>query len=260
MKRLEYLCFDKSDAKLLNTVDQYFQNIALTYNAEEYHIPTLIEKSVLEKCGYFASFPHHLTLASYYDPNSFNNIAQTGNLEGVEIKNSNLFFTPAACLHFYPMLENQIIDKKVITTRARVYRYENNRFDGKCRIWDFTVREIVFVGTDDFVQQNLDRMKKITLDYIKKIGLEAELKPANDNFYPSTRNNIKGKLQLSNSLKDELVCKIDGEDVAIASFNTHGYHFSKPFNFDNNGSIVSGCVGYGLERWVAALKSRNITL
>lgn len=256
----EYICYAGVDSHNLEKLDEYFRNIAMKLNAEYFHIPALIEKSVLERCGYLSSFPHHLTIASYYDPNKYNEVAVNGKYEKSNILNSELFFTPAACLHFYPMLENQVIDKKVITTRARVYRYENNRFDGKCRIWDFTVREIVFVGTNDFVQQNLAQIKKITLDYINKIGLDAELRPANDNFYPSTRNNIKGKLQLSNSLKDELVCKIDGEEVAIASFNTHGYHFSKPFNFDNNGSIVSGCVGYGLERWVAALKSRNITL
>ena len=40
--------------------------------------------------------------------------------------------------------------------------------------------------------------------------------------------------------------------LALASFNSHGTHFSGPYQFDNGNQIVTGCVGFGLHRWLAA--------
>ena len=158
------------------------------------------------------------------------------------------------------MLENKDLDKKIITTKARVYRYEDEQFDGATRFWDFTVREIVFIGNSNYVLECLENMKTKTLDYIKEIGLPGEIHSASDNFYPSKRNSVKQKLQLSNSLKYELSAKINESNVAISSFNFHDTHFSKPCHYDKTGSIVTGCIGYGLERWVAALNYYKIQI
>jgi seryl-tRNA synthetase len=256
----KYISYYEKDTRNLNAIDEYFKNKALELKAVQYHIPAMIGKEVLDKCGYFSSFPHHITRASFLKPEHYGQI-----IEGAEIGdectcNSNMYFTPAACLHFYPMVEGQTIDERIITTRSRVYRYEENRFDGKCRLWDFTVREIVFLGSTEFVAAKLDIFKTYATEFAERIGLSIQFEGASDHFYPGAKNKVKGKLQLVNSLKDELKTLIDGEYVAIASFNTHGYHFSKPFNFDNGGKIVSGCIGFGLERWVAALSENNISL
>lgn len=257
MPNKEYICYTTSDAKNLINIDRYFENIALKLGAEQFHIPALISKDVLKKCGYFSSFPHHLTMASYYDPNSYDEIANIGEPNSNNIKNSLFYFTPSACLHLYPMLENEKIEKKIITTRARVYRYENNNFNGSTRLWDFTVREIVFIGSPEFVKNKIEQIKQLALEYSASIGLNAYIESATDNFYPSKKNILKEKLQKSNSLKEELICLINNSKVALASFNYHGFHFSKPFNFDNANHIVSGCIGFGLERWISAINQLN---
>ena len=61
-------------------------------------------------------------------------------------------------------------------------------------------------------------------------------------------------LQTKYEQKYELRIPIKDRDVSIASFNFHGHHFSIPFKFDNSRKNVSGCVGFGIERWVAACK------
>jgi seryl-tRNA synthetase len=257
----EYITFYKSDTNNLNFIDNYFQIKAVELGAEQYHIPAMIGKDVLDKCGYFDSFPHHITGSSFINPASFQTISKFGNIDDIpHVCHSDVYFTPAACLHIYPMIEGEKIEQRIITTKARVYRYENDRFDGKYRLWDFTVREIVFIGKSQFVLGMLQKFKDYALVFCEYIGLNAHINQASDHFYPSTKNKVKEKLQISNSLKDELITTIDGEEVAIASFNMHGHHFSKPFNFDNDGEIVSGCVGFGLERWVAALSENNIIL
>jgi hypothetical protein len=89
----------------------------------------------------------------------------------------------------------------------------------------------------------------------ESLGIKAEIEEASDNFYPTKRNNIKAKLQISNSLKKELITYIGEKKVALASFNFHGNHFSEPFDFSDGGRVVSGCAGFGLERWVSAIQS-----
>ncbi len=253
-----YICYDEKNTRLMNQVDSYFKDQAVRLGAEEYHIPAMIDQSVLARCGYFSSFPQHLTVAGHAKPETYEEVANKNQLSKDTVEVSDQYFTPAACLHFYPMFENQDIEQKVLTTRARVYRYEDKRFNGSTRLWDFTVREIVFMGSADFVKENLVKVKEITLEYTKAIGLPAEICPASDNFYPIKRNLLKKKLQAANSLKDELVIKIGDNEVAAASFNFHDTHFSKPFHFDKEGGIVSGCVGFGLERWIAALNYYHI--
>ncbi|HFX4056272.1 TPA: hypothetical protein ACIEJC_001743, partial [Streptococcus pyogenes] len=77
----------------------------------------------------------------------------------------------------------------------------------------------------------------------------------NDHFYPTKLNLKKEKYQKQNNLKKELVVELGGKKLSIASFNKHGNHFSKEFNFDQKGEIVTGCVGCGIDRWLELLKN-----
>lgn len=230
-------------------IDNHFKDIAISFGGKEVVIPAMIKESVLDRCGYFKSFPHHLTgITSYIEKN---------NSDKFNTNSEGLFLTPAACLHIYPMLEDENVENSVITTKARVYRYEAERHDGNARLWDFSVREIVAVGTERFVIDTLAHIREQALAYCNELGIKAEIKNATDPFYPSKTNEKIKKIQKINNLKKELTTCINGKEVAIASFNIHGTHFSKTFNFDRSGQIVTGCVGFGLERWIAALRDHK---
>lgn len=247
-----YACFSGDTFKLMNHLDQTFKSLINDFDYEEYHIPALIDGSVLEKCGYFSSFPQHLTVAAYTDEKYFESIVNEKKVSSEYLRSSHKYLTPAACLHIYPMLEDSLPENKVITTKARVYRYEGARFTTLTRLWDFTVREIVFVGTPEFVQEKLNILKERVLAFAQKITASARINNASDHFFNSQENKIKSKIQKVNSLKFELTVPIKDIDVALASFNSHHTHFSRPFQFDQEGQIVTACVGFGLERWIAA--------
>jgi hypothetical protein len=70
---------------------------------------------------------------------------------------------------------------------------------------------------------------------------------------PLTRAAIEATL-LSQSGEHELELAIAGTRVALASFNCHHWHFSTEFAFDADGPVVSGCAGFGPERWLAAMR------
>lgn len=222
-------------------------------NIHEYQIPAMIDGEVLKKCGYFNTFPQHLTVAASFKKEVYNEISDNYT-NGEYYTISKKFFTPAACLHIYPTLEKEEIkDNRVYTTLARVYRNENNNFEKYTRIWDFSVRELVFVGNNKYVLESLEKIADKTKELLNELGIEAELVPASDNFYPSKKNIVKQRLQKANTLKKEIISVINGREIALCSFNIHNFHFSKTFDFDNDGKVETACVGFGMERWLAAL-------
>lgn len=260
VEKKAYKKFVENDTFTLNFIDQYFKNYVLSLGGKEYYVPSMISREILEKCGYFNSYPQHLTAAAHVDREYYDDVVKSQTVQKGQIKLEDQFLTPAVCLHLYPMLEGEIIDDRAVTMFGRVYRYEDGGFDGLIRFWDYAVREIVFIGSPDYVKEKLEVMEDETKRLVERMDLPAEIREAHDHFYPSEKNKLRKKIQIANQTKDELLVFIDGKEVAISSFNYHGTHFSKVFHFDNNNKTVTGCVGYGLERWVAAINTYNIDL
>lgn len=241
-KTNEYTCYFGKRANTIKKIDNNICRIINKWNPVEIHIPALIHRDILNNIGYFDSFPDQIIgIKPLIEPNKYD----------------NMLLTPSACLHFYPMFGEQQIDNGVFTTRARVYRNENKETDGQTRLIDFTVREIVVVGTADDVMSKLNNIGNLIVEYGNSIGLNIKLEAASDPFYPSRENTIKKKLQLVNKQKMEMIINMNGEKLSIGSINYHGFHFSKAFQFDRNNTIVTGCIGVGLERWLSSLTNNN---
>ena len=67
------------------------------------------------------------------------------------------------------------------------------------------------------------------------------------------------KIQKSEELKYEIRLNCSNEhEISVASFNLHGSAFTSPFNIKiaNIDNTVTGCIGFGLERWVIAFISQ----
>ncbi|HEX2946044.1 MAG TPA: hypothetical protein VHT96_08810 [Clostridia bacterium] len=248
-----YACYRGNAYRIYRKLDDKFRSIALSYDrCEELSIPAMIDEDVLVKCGYFESFPGQICAVTRFNPEDYESVTNHAERSCGCMVHDKQYLTPSACLHIYPLLSGCQIDDRVFTTRARVYRYEDKEARGLTRMWDFSVREIVFAGTREFVIRSLQDAQDRSLKIAGAICAQATLKKANDPFYDNASNRVKIRLQNRNSSKMELCIPIDGQEVAVSSFNYHGFHFSEPFGFSDNRRIVSGCVGYGLDRWLAA--------
>ena len=213
----------------------------------------MISGEILKKCGYFETMPNQLTSVGYIDERRCEELVEGSTENNLVFSSENMYLTPAACIHFYPELKKEKLKNELITTNARVFRHENGEF-GRYRLWDFNVREFVAVGSEKFVLNFLNDFRKKAIKLSEKYNIKSDINVANDHFYPSKKNKIKEKIQKMNSLKYEL---IGNNEVALASFNFHGYHFSKTFDFDEEGSIVTGFVGFGLDRWLEIIKNNT---
>jgi seryl-tRNA synthetase len=254
-----YCTYTQKDSETLSMLDDKFLKLLNTYKIQHWQIPALIRKSILKRCGYFQTMPGQLTAACYIDSKYHQTVSQTQEVPREAFICEDYYYTPAACIHIYPELEGKELRNEIITTKARVYRHEEQHQKGS-RLWDFTVREFVAVGDIDFVTQFLSDCQTKAIKLLESINIRGTLKTSNDHFYPSKANQLKERIQRTNKLKRELVVTIDASELAIASFNSHGYHFSKEFAFDSNDKIVTGCVGFGLDRWLYMLNKAGVSL
>jgi seryl-tRNA synthetase len=234
------------------------------FAAKEFRFPTLLPAGVLGRCGYFKSFPHAITFASHlvgdFDLlDEFSRANQAGPLRFPNrdsLQEPAHCLTPVVCYHCYRTLEHQAIPEKelrIFTAVGSCFRYESLNTTSMERLWDFTLREIVFVGGQENVKKQRQKCIDLVAEWINRIGLHARFETASDPFFTSDFSE-KTYFQLLSDLKYEMRVHISAErTLAAGSFNLHNDFFGKTFFIrSGNGPAFSGCVGFGLERWVYA--------
>jgi seryl-tRNA synthetase len=239
-------------------LDATFVNWAKQSNAGEHLFPALISVSELQKFDYFSSFPQLATFAMTLAPGKENLCAfrdkNSGNASGeVSLTSTDPvanILTPAACYHFYIHYQNRKLDSALhLTTRCTCHRREQEYVPLQ-RQWNFNMRELVCIGTEQEVDQFLIQQQKQISEFINDLNIEAHWQTATDPFF-EPHENEKYLAQKLFPIKQELVL---GNGLAIASINRHYQHFGDHFNITRNQqSAFSGCVAFGLERWLYAI-------
>ncbi len=222
-------------------LDAALAGLAATLGATALGPSPCLPPGVADCCGYLSSFPHHASLASPYQRDDSDGAVDASVL------------TPAACYHVYPLLAGRyLFDATVYTLRATCFRHEE-AFRPLERQWAFTMRELVCAGTRLEVESFLGRLRRTVECWSRSLGLRGVFRQATDPFFDP--GNSPGWLaQRLHPLKIEL--QVDG--LAIASFNLHQTHFGETFDISRDGTTAwTGCVAFGLERWLGVLARRH---
>lgn len=201
--------------------------------------PHEISIQTLERAGFVSAFPDKL------------------------VRTDGRTHSPAVCYHHYPTLENCTIGERgsITTALGRCYR---NEFDANAahpmeRLREFTMREIITVGSPQLVESvRASLMGRVEL-WLKELGLDGAIETATDPFFTDA---ARGRLLMQQllPLKYELRLRVAADrTVAAASFNNHHDHFGKAFRIQlADGQIANtGCVAFGWERWVIAFVSQH---
>ena len=165
---------------------------------------------------------------------------------------------PAVCYHAYPEWEGKTLggEPELLTAVGRCYRYEGGQHVPLERLWDFTMREIIVFGTRDQVEAHRRSLVRQVGELVTRLGLDATIDPATDPFF-AAGDEGRRLMQQAGSLKHELLLTLDatGRTIAAASFNHHHDYFGTRFgiSLDDGVPAHSGCVAFGLERWVLAV-------
>jgi seryl-tRNA synthetase len=236
-------------------LDGVFRAWAGERDAVEYRVPPLIPVADLDRLDYFTSFPQLVTFPVTLDDGEAN-LAQfvaarpvEGTVQLAATAPVRDVLTPAACYHFYSLLRDEALDGPVyLTTRATCFRREAF-YAPLERQWAFSMREIVCLGTADEVKSFLDAEQHRVAAFVGRLGLPVKFANATDPFFRPARN-PKYLLQKLEPVKTEMV--FQGQ-LAIGSLNFHRNYFGEAFGIRRAGAeAFSGCVAFGIERWIGA--------
>ncbi|MDF2721787.1 MAG: hypothetical protein K0Q59_1462 [Paenibacillus sp.] len=249
--------------------DMFVQRIANAFGAKEESYPAVIHLSTLDKTNHFTSFPEHLHFLNHLRNDldvieSFSeSIRQAGGWKAEDPLDLNktmpkprFAMNPSTCYHCYEGLQGETLegDGIIATAVAKCHRYESKNHADFGRLLDFSMREVIFVGKPEFVREN--RMKAV--EHLKELavewGIDCTIENANDPFFTNDFQ-VKASFQRNQEMKYEMRVTIPylNKTIAASSVNFHSTAFGAAFDIKTGKrTATTGCVGFGLERWVFA--------
>ncbi len=242
---------------LFRDLDAAFLELAAPWQAREYRFPAFLSARHLERVAYFRSFPQHATFPVHLE-GSHENLREFADRDALDsegrVRLARLapvrdVLTPAACYHFYPRFGGEELRAaRYVTTLATCFRREEE-YRPLRRQWAFSMREIVCLGTAEEVESFLARNRERVQALADGWELPITWKAATDPFF-DPRRNPKHLAQRLDPVKHEMTF---GDDLAIGSVNLHRNYFGEVFGITRAGApAFSGCVAFGLERWIWA--------
>jgi len=223
--------------EVLEAVDDTVVRWAESLGAPEHRYPSLIDAAVLERAGQGAS-------------------------SRLTTQNDRASLSPAVCYHAYPEWAGRTLGDTptLLTARGRCYRYEDGNHIPLERLWEFTMREIIVIGTRRQVEDVRQSLVRRVAGLVAMLELDGSIETATDPFF-AAGDEGRRLMQQAGALKYELRLAIDatGRSIAAASFNHHHDFFGTRFGIclADDTPAHSGCVAFGLERWVLALLAQH---
>jgi len=247
---------------LIEFFERQFLKLAESYNAKSYRFPTLISAEYLQRIHYFNAFPHSLSFVTHLreDLDVIDNFASNARYEAGGLNTPPEAFSkihsllsPAVCNHLYFALADKPLPGSELAATAvgSCFRYEAINLDSLERLWDFSMREIIFVGPKDFVLKNRESARARMEGFFKEIGLVYMVESANDPFFIGEFRK-QAAFQSAFQLKFEIRAALPFKDstLAVGSYNYHQDFFGRNLNISlpDDSPAHTGCVAFGLER------------
>jgi seryl-tRNA synthetase len=241
--------------------------LAREFDIEEFRYPTLIPVEVLHRCGYFTSFPQYVMLTTRLraDVDNYREFLEeakatrdigAGLLDRCD--RVDYCLPPTMCYHTFNHYGGATLPTQLstVTARGKSFRHESRYHRSLARLWDFTIREIVFLGSRAEVLDARERFLNLVLGLVDDWGLSGRCEVASDPFFCNSDSGMLASSQRLLELKYELQLDLaEADSVAVASFNFHDRFFAESFEIgrQDESQVYSGCVGFGLERLSFAL-------
>lgn len=254
--------------KLFHLVDRIIATLykdAFAY--EDRHFPALIPSSLMADCGYFDSHPNNVSFANHLR-NDFDVIegfrkryGEDGDLtefENADLATPHTCLNPAACLpSYFTMKDQTLAANKCLSWNGRVFRHEASNLRGLERLWEYNVREIVFVGDPEYVEDARTKGVSLVAELLDQLDLSFQITTSTDPFF-ATVASIRKFFQKATEAKHEVKIDIDqprdgdARSIAAGSVNYHDAFFGQKFAITgpNGEPAVSACIGLGIERIV----------
>jgi seryl-tRNA synthetase len=253
-------------ARLINVFESQYLALADEFDASPYRFPTLISAEKLGRVQYFRAFPHSLTFATHLreDLDLIDDFSKQTEYEEAGLNTPPNSFSriqallsPAVCYHLYFALADAELEggQMAATAVGNCFRYESNNMTSLERMWNFTMREVIFVGSADYVLENREKGRVLMRTVFEEMGLAYHVESANDPFFVGEFRRqaaFQNAFQLKYEVRATLPFK--GSTLAVGSYNYHQDFFGRNLNISlpDGSPAHTGCVAFGLERMAYA--------
>jgi len=246
---------------MFRRLDESLRDFALQQGAEEVTYPVTIALSTLQKSKFFSHYPQFANFISVLEADTENISAAAKKLSSSEpldflqhLKRPACMCRSAGCLHAYPSYEGQVfapVQTVCLTMMGRMFRNEGANISGLERLHEYSMRELIFLGSAQFVRERLAGCLDWCRAYLVNFELQGVIQTANDPFFADNLAALQ-LFQRSEQSKYEfrLINPFTGNSISVGSVNMHAEHFSKAHDikFQNGDYIQTGCFGVGFER------------
>ncbi|WP_395093658.1 amino acid--[acyl-carrier-protein] ligase [Armatimonas sp.] len=226
--------------------------------------PPVLPRSIVEKCGYFQSFPQLLGCMCSFTGGTTEHDALMQAVDAGEnllphLELADVVMAPAACYYVYPYLAGTLpAEGKTTDIENWCYRHEPSL--NPMRMRSFRMREFVHAGTPEQALSFRDNWIERAQEFLALLGLTATVEAASDPFFGAGER-LMAAQQRAQALKFELLIPIvsDERPTAVMSSNYHKDHFGHLFDIHtaDGQTAHTACLAFGMERIVLALLAEH---
>jgi len=253
--------YGRSEIRLMDAIDRLLLAVAERHAAVQRDYASIYSAQIMGRSGYHKNFPqnvfgvtqipHNYTLIKKIREDASSTIAAD------MFESHGAYLQPCVCYHCYAEVQQSKRDSAIFTTKGRCFRHEIQWRLNQFRRNEFTMREIVFIGTPEYVETKRLGMMEEVWELFCELGLYGQIVTARDPFFHYDDMKTKGAVQLMADAKYELeFASRAGSASSIASFNNCQDTLCQKFEItgtDHDEFLHSGCVAFGIDRWRAAL-------
>jgi len=235
---------------------------------EEIYPSTVKVQSLLDS-GYLRSTPHlayfvapaHLDVKCLLELGSTDVLSETNRKTTVQnLGVPREILAPTVCYHAFESRYDTIVNRELVTAINKCYRHEPVNVRGLERLTTYWMRELMVFNDASSVERILAASLDWTSSLLDEFGVSYSVVTASDPFFSDMAAG-KRMFQAAFDLKKEIKVNIfGGEEIAIASFNNHNKSLVSKFKIRSDTDVEvdmqSGCVGWGLERFIYGLYSQ----
>jgi hypothetical protein len=239
----------------LRQLDARFVAWARAEGATAYRFAGLLPLAELRRARYLQGFPHLAVFPATLDPApaALRAVAADATTDDAPAlpfaAGCDSILPPAACFHVYGALQDRVLDAPHVATACCTCHRNEASVAWLRRQRAFAMRELVCVGTGEEVRAFLARNRARADAFAAALGLDVRWDAATDPFFEAGRD-PRALAQRLDPAKHEL--RLHGE-LALCSVNDHRDFFGEGYGIERAGRPAqSGCVAFGLERWLYA--------
>lgn len=262
-----FFSFQGDMLRVLQALNLSVQKMGEEVDAIEQEHPAVWPVRLFKMIDYFRDFPQQMILCAPLKDDfevraefskNFGKEADFDSVPmGTHMADATFGLQPAVCDCCYYTLEGaRDLKDSFYTTTNRVFRNERSATNQLDRLTNFTVRDIMFVGREEYVLEARQLMIERLSKFLVSLGINAKIETANDPFF-ANESAMKSVFQNTHRLKYELLAYIPHLDreIATGSINLHTDFFGRAFDIESaEGAVAhSGCIGVGMERMTYAL-------